>query len=109
MVGGKLALIVVACSSFSLALGYAAGDSNLDVFGYPAFTSKHFKPVKPFVKDQYSVETYKGEVERYVQESQEYVKACDNDVDLVQLERHKAIQAANEAIDEYNNFVRYGY
>ena len=42
------------------------------------------------------------EVGRYVDEAEEYIKACDYDIELIRNARNDAVNSANAAIDNYN-------
>lgn len=55
------------------------------------------------------MQNYRFEVERYVEDSRNYVKAANNDIEQIDEEKTKAVRAANEAVAEFNNFVKFGY
>lgn len=103
-----LLCIALACS-LSMAVGYVSSNTNFDGFGYPTFASKSQRPIKPYSKDPYSVQIYRSEVERYVEDSRNYIKAGNNDIEQIGEEKAKAVRSANEVVAEYNNFVMYGY
>lgn len=103
-----LLCIALACS-VSMAVSYVSSITNFDGLGYPTFASKSQRPIKPFSKDSYSMQNYRFEVERYVEDSRNYVTAGNNDIGQIGEEKAKAVSSANEVVAEYNNFVRYGY
>jgi len=79
------------------------------MLGYPKFSSKAQRPIKPYSKDRYQMQNYRSEVEQYVEDSRNYVKAGNNDIEQIEAEKASAIRSANEVVDEYNSFVKYGY
>jgi len=99
--------IAFACS-VSAAVGYVSSSSNLD-FGYPTFRSKVRKPIKPYSKDPYLMQSYRQEVEQYVEDSKKYIKAGNSDIEQIAEEKAAAVRSANEVVSEYNSFVRFGY
>ncbi len=111
MRANKVVLVAVLAlsSTMSMALGYVIGDSNLGFMGYPSFSSKQTKPRKPYSKDEWALDSYRREVERYVEASKEYVNACNGDMESIRDEKSKAIRESNAVIDEYNSFIRNGY
>lgn len=104
-----LSTLIIACS-VSIAFGFVVGGSNLGPLGYPKFESTHYnRPMKPYSKDEYAVRKYKQEVERYIEESKEYVKAANSDIERIQEGKSDAIRSANVVVDEYNNYIQYGH
>ena len=81
-----LTLISSLCS---FAVGYSYGWSNMGGY-YPSFSSYlGYNPTRE-------------EVGRYVDEAEEYVKACDNDIETIVDARRDAVNKANDAINSYN-------
>lgn len=88
----KIALVVAltlisSCGSF--AVGYSYGYSNMGGY-YPPFSS------------YVGIYSTREEVGRYVDEAEEYIKACDYDMELIRNARNDAVDSANAAIDNYN-------
>lgn len=98
-----MALIILTSSAF----GFVFGGSNFDFMGYPKFDG--YKPTKPFSKDNYSMRTYKLDMESYLDEIKEYTKNGKNDIDRIIESINEANQEAAEAVREYNFFVETGY
>lgn len=101
-------LMILLCST-SVAFGYVFGSSNLGFQGYPEFTSNHFRPSKPYSTDSYSIDQYRENIKRYVNDAKEYVEAANNDIKRIQEGKENAINEANATINEYNQFIQYGY
>lgn len=78
---------ISSCCSF--AVGYSYGFSNIGGY-YPAFDS------------YLSINPTREEVGRYVDEAQEYIEACDRDIEMIMQSRNDAVNRANAAIDSYN-------
>ena len=88
----KIALIVALtfiASFCSFAIGYSYGYSNMGGY-YPTFSS------------YVGIYSTREEVGRYVDEAEEYIKACDYDMELIRNARNDAVDSANAAIDNYN-------
>ncbi|HML33908.1 MULTISPECIES: hypothetical protein [Sporomusa] len=100
--------IILLCST-SIAFGYVIGSTNFDMFGYPEFSRKHIRPTPPYSRDSYSMSRYRTEVEDYLFQAKKYTEAANNDIDRIEEAKQDAIKAANEVVDEYNRFVKYGY
>jgi len=92
----------------STLFGFVSGYSNL--YGsYPSFSSKAYKPSKPFSKDEFSISRYKSQVEQYKRDGESYIQAAYNDISTIQREINNAIDDVNEVVQEYNRFVQFGY
>lgn len=100
-----LSILILLCS-VSVAFGYVVGSSNLPLSQYPAFDEfGGLRPRKPFTRNQFDDDQYRRDVQRYVQEAQDYVEAANYDVQRVIQAKQEAIAKANEVINEYNNYV----
>lgn len=82
------------------------GDSNLDFMGYPEFDE--FPPSEPYSRDRYSFDQYRDEVEEYVRKAQDYVEAGNNDIQRIKEAQEEAIEKANRAISDFNDWAN-GY
>ena len=74
---------------------------------YPTFDS--YKPNKPFSREQWELDRYRRDVEDYVQDCEEYVRNAENDIRAIQQAIKSAISDANNAVEEYNSFLRTGF
>ncbi|HDL6893856.1 TPA: hypothetical protein PXM15_000946 [Yersinia enterocolitica] len=83
-------------------LSFAAvfGGSNLGFQGYPEFSDS--PPLPPFNADEYSMNSYRMEVDRYVSKAKEYVENSNNDIKRINEANEEAIQKANNTVAEYN-------
>lgn len=83
--------LVVAIAICSLCcgagIGYSYGNSNMPT--YPAFT------VKPPSSD--SEESLK----KYLEQCEVYVSACQNDIEMITIERNKVVEDAQRTIERY--------
>ncbi len=52
--------------------------------------------------------SYRSEVESYVDSANRYVEACKNDIQRIIESAEKAKRDANNAIEEYNSFIKFG-
>ena len=84
-----LILIVAVLCSFSYSLGYGYGSSNMGYY-YPSFVG------------YLSYDPSAEELGRYIDEAKEYVNNCNADIDLIIEARNRAINDANDAINNYN-------
>ena len=75
----------------SIAYAYVLGGSNLGVMGYPEFDG--YLPYSPSRYD----------MELYINQAQEYIDNCDNDIQRILEARQNAVDTANDAIYRYNN------
>lgn len=82
------------------------GGSNLGFSGYPEFSE--YPPSPPFGDDKFAWESYKREVEDYVNKAKQYVDDANSDIERVNEAKAEAIRKANEAVEEYNRKAR-GY
>ena len=93
--------LVIATTSASM--GYFYGN----MITYPSFSA--MEPSHPFSDNEYELSTYRDEVEYYVAQGKEYIENCENDIQTIQEERDAAVDKINRVINEYNDFVTYGY
>ncbi|AIN20069.1 hypothetical protein CH54_1396 [Yersinia rochesterensis] len=91
-----LSIFMLPMSSFATVFG----GSNLDFQGYPEFTD--FPPSPPFNADEYSMNSYRMEVDSYVRKAKEYVENANNDIKRINEASEEAIQKANNVVSEYN-------
>ena len=82
------------------------GGSNLGFSGYPEFSDS--EPTPPYDRNEYSMQAYKSEVERYIQNAKDYTENAGNDMKRIQESQDDAIQKANRVVEEYNQTPR-GY
>jgi len=80
-----------------LILGLSSFEAPADRYGLSPSCSKPFKPFQ--FNSQWEVENFKSEVERYKRCISEFVEE-----QYEAINRHQ--QAADEAIEEWNDFVR---
>jgi len=80
-----------------IASAFVIGPSNFISLGYPDHNCH--KPVIPYSRDSFSVSMFKMELENYMRCINNYVDAAKND-------RARIIEKSNEAVDEYNDFIR---
>lgn len=93
-----LTLAVLAAGASGQAWGAMIfGPSNFDMFGYPK--PKCYAPSPPYSDDDWAWTNFKSEVESYRMCIERYVEAADNDIRLIR-------EQANEAVQEYNYFIR---
>lgn len=92
----------------ALAFGFVNSFTNL-YGGYPSFSSKVMKPSKPFGKDDFSISTYRRNVEQYISDAESYVRAANNDISTIEENISKATEEANTIVREYNNYIQFGY
>mgnify|MGYP007088018268 CR=1 FL=1 len=83
--------------SSNLAAAYY-GASNLGYSGYPSHSCR--EPTQPLSDDSYLWQSFIGEVEIYERCINDYVEAAKND-------QKRIVEKANEAVNDYNSFVRY--
>ena len=95
-----LALVIATASA---SMGYLYGN----MITYPSFSA--MEPSRPFSDDEYELSAYRDEVEYYVSQGKEYIENCENDIQTIQQERDAAVDQINRVINEYNDFVTYGY
>ncbi|CAH5653598.1 hypothetical protein AI2983V1_2756 [Enterobacter cloacae] len=82
------------------------GGSNLSFSGYSEFSDS--EPSPPYDRSEYSMQVYKNDVERYIQNAKEYTENADNDIKRIREAQEDAIQKANRVVEEYNRTAR-GY
>ncbi|MDY4314105.1 hypothetical protein SOW02_04025 [Pectobacterium actinidiae] len=100
-------IILISISSIAFTSNaYVYGGSNFNYSGYPNFSD--FPPSAPYGNEQYMWNNYKLEVENYVGKVKEYVENGDNDIKRIKESQQKAINHANQVVEEYNRKVR-GY
>jgi len=95
-------------ASISTLFGFVSSYSNM--YGsYPSFSSKAYRPSKPFSKDEYSISRYRQQVEQYRDDCESYIQAANNDIATIRREIQRAIDETNAVVSEYNSFVRFGF
>ena len=98
-----LAVCFIAFPSYAVVYG----DSNLSYMGYPEFDE--YPPSQPYNRDRSSFEQYRSEVEDYVRKAEEYVEAGNNDIKRIKEAQEEAIEKANQAISDFNDWANRGY
>lgn len=88
----------------SFVSAYVVGSSNFPLHRYEEFSE--VKPYPPYDRDEYSYQQYRREVEAYVEAAKEYVEAGDNDIRRIRKAQEEAIDEANRAISEFNDWAR---
>ena len=101
-------LVFVAVCIFAL-YAYVIGGSNLSLGKYPSFSK--MKPSKPYTsyngtvsRSQY--ESYKREVEAYIDAAEDYIDNGNNDIKRIQDAQSTVVQDANKVVDEYNSWLK---
>ena len=97
-------VLTITCFS-SIALGYVLGSTNLGFNGYPSFQQDHYRPSRPYSRDSFSVSQYHSDMQRYVEEGNDYVEAASNDIQRIQDAMREAKGEIADAIREHNNFM----
>lgn len=88
--------IIMICSVSVPSHAIVLGGSNLSFVGYPEHAC--YKPYKPYqFHDEYEIDSYRYEVETYINCINEYVENSNNDIQRIQ-------EAAQSALDEANSF-----
>lgn len=90
----KKVIIITTLITFwtiSIAFAYVVGGSNLGYVGYPEFDA--YLPYNPSRYD----------IEIYINDAQEYIDNCNNDIQRILEAQQNAINTANDAIYRYNN------
>lgn len=72
---------------FGAGVGYSFGSSN--IMTYPSFT------VKPPASD--SAEA----LEKYLEQAESYVRACQNDIEMITIEQNKVVEQAQRQVERY--------
>lgn len=97
----RILLLFALCAFVALpvlsAHAFIIGDSNFGVFGYPDHDCR--KPYIPFELDEYSSMTLANELESYKMCIEKYSNAAV-------LDAKRALEKSDEAIEEYNSFIR---
>lgn len=88
-----ISLLIATLWGSSVALAYVYGGTNLDFTGYPQFNG--YLPYNPTRTD----------LEIFINEADEYIKNCNNDVQRIYEARNNAIDTVNREIERY----KYGY
>ena len=101
----KIATLTLMLPSLSFAFVY--GGSNIPLGDYPKFTES--PPYAPYLRDEREFESYRYEVQRYVERAKEYVENARHDQKRAQESAEEAIEKANRAVEEFNNWARRGY
>lgn len=102
----SLSLIVFLLALPSVASATVFGGSNLGFSGYPEFSDS--EPTPPYDRNEYSMQAYKSDVERYIQNAKDYTENANNDMKRIREAQDDVIQNANRVVEEYNRTVR-GY
>ncbi|MDQ9128735.1 hypothetical protein RDT67_20155 [Serratia fonticola] len=82
------------------------GGTNLGFSGYPEFSE--IEPVPPYSKDQWAWDSYKRDVEDYVQKAKDYTDDANSDISRINEAKEETIRKANDVVEEYNRNAR-GY
>lgn len=98
-------IIGVTCFS-SVALGFIIGNSNFGAGGYNDFERKYDKPMAPYGASSYMAEEYHRDVVDYVEKADDYIKAANNDINMIKAARDKVREDEAAVIDEHNIFFR---
>lgn len=93
----SIVMAIIALLAFtSVAFAFVIGESNLGIMGYPSHSC--YQPSKPYGNDQWAWEHFKREVGDYEDCIRLYVEGAGND-------QKRIAEKANEAIQEFNDFV----
>ena len=92
----KLIAVVVLTLISIPAWAYVIGPSNFDFGGYPE--PRCIEPNPPYSNDEYSWSLFKSEIAEYEACVDEYVKAAENDIEVIR-------DQANQAVRKYNAFI----
>lgn len=103
----RLLLPVILSLVTTSASAYVFGDTNFGIGGYPEFDE--MKPSEPFNRDRYSFDQYRDEVERYREAARTYIENANNDIERIREEQQKAIDAANQAVRDFNDWAERRY
>lgn len=99
--------IVFLCVT-GIIFGAVFGGSNFSFSQYPSFSG--FKPSAPFAYkntiSRWEYDSYKRDVEMYIQKVEQYIENADNDIDRIIQAQEEAIRTANMVVQEYNQFVK---
>ena len=76
---------------------YVFGPTNFSITGYPEHNCH--QPTAPYGNDSFDWEMFKHDFDIYKACIEEYAEAAGKD-------RERVLEKANEAIDEFNSFVR---
>lgn len=98
--------LVTACLG-CMGFGYVMGGTNFGVMGYPKFDK--YAPSKPFSRDQFSADSYKRQMQEFMDEAKTYMENARNDKKRIDNAIADAIDKNNEAVEDYNRWVRTGY
>ena len=97
----KLTLVLMAVATISLVAGsayaFVIGPTNFGFGGYPDPSCT--QPYVPYSSDKYAWQSFQYDLEKYKSCIQEYLEAAEND-------KKRISEKANEAIDNFNRFVR---
>ena len=103
----RLLLPVILSLVTTSASAYVFGDTNFGIGDYPEFDE--MKPSEPFNRDRYSFDQYRDEVERYREAARTYIENANNDIERIREEQQKAIDAANQAVRDFNDWAERRY
>ena len=93
----KIILVALFLMGAVPAWAYVLGPSNFVIGGYP-----DHRCTEPFLypdMDEFAYQTFKISLAEYTSCIEDYVAAAEND-------QKRVLESANEAIEEYNNFIR---
>ncbi len=88
----KILLISTVILISNSAYAIVFGGSNLGFLGYPEMTCR--KPTKPIYRDEFSVNTYNSDAERYIKCVNEYLENSRNDINRIKEKMQESIDAA---------------
>ena len=104
----KKLLTLILCLIPISAEAFYYGGTNLNSFGEPYPSFDEIEPSQPFSKDDdFANQQYRDEVEEYIRQAEEYIENGNNDIKRIIDKQKEAKSKAEQAIDEYNNWVRY--
>lgn len=86
-------------------LGYVMGVTNFDMFGYPTFNNKSFRPTPPHSRDSNMVTSYSNQVNDFIRDARRYIQAADNDIRTIEIEKRDANRQLREVLEEYDRFM----
>ena len=86
---------------------FVFGGSNLGILGYPEFSG--YRPGKPYSRESYMISSYRMEMENYLSEIEEYLDNARNDIKRISEAMQEAKDEADDAVNEFNRFIRSGY
>lgn len=102
-------VILLLVTASGVIFGYVIGGSNLSLSRYPSFSA--FKPSAPYYSynttiSKWKYDSYKADVERYIDEAKRYIENADYDIDRISEAKKEVVRQANSVVDEYNKFIK---